>query len=931
MILYSLALVASAHYAIADIQTDKEWAQKLQRVPRIELITPKAVAPGGAITIEIGGLEGRSEGPPPFLSAESVNVSIGGVSAYVLQTSASRHGQALITVGLPTLDDGVRNPTIYVSILGNLLRYDGDFRVLSMTERISIAVVQYAPLVLLAFVIALSPLALRNYLRKYRLRLDEKSASSESSPPPTNVMPQVVEKTPPPELIQAIANGECVAIVGPGMSAMSGLSPWSASLESLIAGMTNRDEADLLRRLLRERKLDLVIDSLRATHPRELISRHVQAFIAGERPRNVDAYSSLLELPLSGIVSMNLDDLVERVAARNKSGPDKYVPRDADACLTAMSRQEPFYFRLRGNLGSTENLVLSQQDLLDAVSRNDALRELLKRLYYSRSLLFLGVYLRDVQSLFQSFDRTAPPTRRHFALAEVDEVTWTAFARSLEKQFEVDVLPYSPDNRKAAISGFLEQVQSELKTSASAYTPTNTRPARIEKVVLRNIGPFAECALEIDPTWTVLLGDNGVGKSTVLRAIAVALCGKASAISAGRLLKSGTSSGSIALYIGSRQYLTTLARKSDGSVAIETPSGIPLEREGVLAMGFSALRTIGWTRTRSSEAIRQRPTANDLLPLTSEEPDSRLDGVKQWLVRLDHLRITDGVSAADRARYGALYERVFEVLGKLATGVEIEPGHVNPNTGEITIRTKDGPIPIESLSQGTLSLVGWAGTLMQRLYETAPRDVEPLKSGAIVLVDEIDAHMHPAWQQTLVRSLSEIFEHAQFLATSHSPLVVGGLETRQVYRFERDRSGVVQVGQPEYSLKGLGVAGLLTSGLFGLASHLDPETSEALERKRQLTAKKLQGRINKGEIDELVKLDAQVSQVDFTQSTRDPMYKEFVAALSRAESTVANKIDRKAVLNSDEREQRARLADQIVRELKAEKDDEASNSAGRPA
>jgi len=352
-------------------------------------------------------------------------------------------------------------------------------------------------------------------------------------------------------------------------------------------------------------------------------------------------------------------------------------------------------------------------------------------------------------------------------------------------------------------------------------------------------------------------------------------------------------------------------------VDIESPSGIPIDRIDLLAVGFSALRTLGAPGGDSSKAARPaRPTPADLEALTGTRVDTRIAAVKQWIIRLDHLRSSESVAQAERQRYEALYARVFQMFAKVAAGVTLEPGDIDPKTEEITVTTRDGRIPLEALSQGTLSLIAWVGSLMQRLFETASATVDPMTSPAIVLVDEIDAHMHPAWQQMLINRLSDIFPNVQFLATSHSPLLVGSLEPSQVYRFERNAKGAVEVSTPSYRLKGLGAAGLLTSGLFGLASQLDVETAADLDRKRQLTSKVLNRTITAAEHDELQNLQARLDTVDFTTVVRDPLYNEFVRAMVDTGSAQRAAVP-PAIPTPAERKQTAELAQEIAREIRA--------------
>jgi predicted ATP-binding protein involved in virulence len=148
----------------------------------------------------------------------------------------------------------------------------------------------------------------------------------------------------------------------------------------------------------------------------------------------------------------------------------------------------------------------------------------------------------------------------------------------------------------------------------------------------------------------------------------------------------------------------------------------------------------------------------------------------------------------------------------------------------VTVVTDDGPLPIEAISQGMTSLIGWVGILLQRLYEVYEDSDDPAQSYALVLIDEIDAHLHPAWQRTLVKKLSGVFPNVQFIATTHSPLIVAGMPVSQIIRLERDIDGQVErvaVGQEQT----MGRADQILRGdLFGLETTLGTATEDKKKR-----------------------------------------------------------------------------------------------------
>jgi predicted ATP-binding protein involved in virulence len=122
---------------------------------------------------------------------------------------------------------------------------------------------------------------------------------------------------------------------------------------------------------------------------------------------------------------------------------------------------------------------------------------------------------------------------------------------------------------------------------------------------------------------------------------------------------------------------------------------------------------------------------------------------------------------------------------------------------------------------------------------------------ALVLVDEIDAHMHPAWQQVLVKRLGQLFPRVQFIATTHSPLIVSNIEPAAVYHFRREVGGLIRFEQPKVAVQGLRADQILTSPLFGLASTRDSDTHAQLVRYTKLMASDT---LSQSEQEELEKL-----------------------------------------------------------------------------
>ena len=100
----------------------------------------------------------------------------------------------------------------------------------------------------------------------------------------------------------------------------------------------------------------------------------------------------------------------------------------------------------------------------------------------------------------------------------------------------------------------------------------------------------------------------------------------------------------------------------------------------------------------------------------------------------------------------------------------------------------------------------------------------------VVMVDEIDLHIHPAWQRTIIPVLSKALRNIQFIFTTHSPLVVGTLERSNLYFVTQGRGGLPRIGRPDEETLGLSADQILTSEVFGLDSTRDPEFRKEMDK-----------------------------------------------------------------------------------------------------
>jgi AAA domain, putative AbiEii toxin, Type IV TA system/AAA domain/Trypsin-like peptidase domain len=653
--------------------------------------------------------------------------------------------------------------------------------------------------------------------------------------------PAAVHEPLPVTLRDTLASGNVLLVAGPEIPAARGELGRRSLLRWLVERTDNAAISSATRRQilasLDAGKLDLVARAMRG-RPGDLERRIAEAYQA---PPAAEAYYKLAQIPFTGVINMSWDgwlldafDIKSPVVIRGGS----------DNVLDAARTQE-FAFTWFAGDPKLEQVAISSGELRSRLFANEMLSRFLTGCVQSSSLLFVGVRAADVADFFDALSAwgvgmspAITTGQRRFAVCEIDEL-WDLNRALLRDEVGVELIGYNP-----ADAGALATVIAELLDLSRPDTVRDSISGRprgqvLSRVSLTNIGAFERLDLELGESWNVLLGVNGCGKTTLLRAVALGLCGDHTyALEAGEgLLRAGCDQGLIELQVGKLRFRTELQRMPD-LVRVRTSSLSPVEQGSWAVLGFPALRGMSLTAPSGiSYPQAGEPKVEDLLPLLRNQVDTRLDDIKQWIINIEARSRHRG---DERARH--MLDRFFAVLSELTPGITLEFESVDQASWEVWVRTDDGVVSIDRLSQGMNSIVAWVGTLLQRMYDIYPASDEPAAEPAFVLIDELDAHLHPMWQRLLPSLTRHRFPRVQFLATSHSPLVAGSLQQGELFVAERvPQMGadgtehlVATVSQTDVEPEGLRADQILTSPLFGLMTSRSPEFGATVGRYGQL-------------------------------------------------------------------------------------------------
>ena len=380
------------------------------------------------------------------------------------------------------------------------------------------------------------------------------------------------------------------------------------------------------------------------------------------------------------------------------------------------------------------------------------------------------------------------------------------------------------------------------------------------------------------PQWTLLLGDNGVGKTTLLQCLAwmrpvpapkkqksspdiqPALAAEENKVLNSLLRVGESANASIEAVLSSDQKLN----KPDSADAKEIKTSIQMEGSNQKLRDFKSygnhpekstlpfhnmpIFIYGADRRMGKANMEKRELLDPLASLFSGSTE--LYDAEELLLNLDYRSMKEVKSSDTSTKKRTAKPRLEKVKSMLArilpdighaSDIEIlGPKGLGVATDHSGVKfcTPYGSIALSALSLGYQTTVAWVLDLAIRLYQHYPNCLNPLNEPAIVMIDEIDLHLHPLWQRYIVEYLSDIFPQIQFIATAHSPLMVQTSKDKNMNLIVlRQVNGRVEIEKNPLPVEGWRVDQILTSPLFGVSSSRSPHIEDLIRVKRELASK----------------------------------------------------------------------------------------------
>ena len=339
---------------------------------------------------------------------------------------------------------------------------------------------------------------------------------------------------------------------------------------------------------------------------------------------------------------------------------------------------------------------------------------------------------------------------------------------------------------------------------------------------------------------TFLLGENGTGKSALLKAIALVTAGSSSL---GNLLglpddwiKNGKKFCEIAATLvtaqGEERQIKLRIEKGShlGNIISQNSESLELIDRAInhadrnyFVIAYGASRRLN----RDSQFVRSGgsdfSSPRSLNIQTLFNPDAVLVSLTGWAMDLDYTGKGSGIRTVKKALDAFLVDNVrFKTIDK--------------EKKQLVFSTPDGNVPLNQLSDGYQNVTAWVGDLMYRINDTFKDFKDPLKARGLLLIDEVDLHLHPKWQRQLHAFLLNKLPYFQVIATTHSPLTAQQADEGELYALRRNGKAIELTpfkGAPNKML----IHQILMSPVFGLETDESLKVEEAKTKVREISLK----------------------------------------------------------------------------------------------
>ncbi|MEY4927234.1 MAG: hypothetical protein RI894_1670 [Bacteroidota bacterium] len=382
----------------------------------------------------------------------------------------------------------------------------------------------------------------------------------------------------------------------------------------------------------------------------------------------------------------------------------------------------------------------------------------------------------------------------------------------------------------------------------------------IKQLNIQNIRAISdlEITFEQPAGWHVLIGDNGQGKTSVLRAVVLAMFADRAIdtfrTNSSKILKEGQSESKVTLNIENvlkdvLEFYYKIQLQPSHIIGLQTHANIINDvnrKENLMffSMSFGAVRRFFGKSDELNEMQKFDKYLAAHFPLFND--DVVFDSPVEWLKSLNYKKFVEKNESSSF---------ILKYLFDFINNSNLLPNKIkftNISSDTLHFTNEDNiTVTLHDLSSGYISVLCIVLTILMRMVETnAPEEVFanfknedytiPIKG--FILIDEIDAHLHPEWQNRIGKWFTQYFPNIQFIVTTHSPLICRACAKGSIWQL-KDGGATQVLGVAKERLVYGNILEATGTNLFGENMSVDEKTPELRNRLGELYEKSMMGLI----------------------------------------------------------------------------------------
>jgi len=324
---------------------------------------------------------------------------------------------------------------------------------------------------------------------------------------------------------------------------------------------------------------------------------------------------------------------------------------------------------------------------------------------------------------------------------------------------------------------------------------------KVEKLKIEDVGGIKFLELKLNSNMNLICGPNGIGKTTILETIS-------------HLFSNGRTN-ILKKKVNSEISKITINIDNDGRLenkTVQFDTFEPAKQTQIQGFHQYTSGVISFKTARIFNYQALQAVSKDVLKEQNQLWQEAIHGVnlneiKNWFVNRYLYSAHPGALSEEQINNFELAKKCFSILDPAFTFSKVDA-----STNEIMVNTPNGEIYYEYLSAGFKSIISILfGIIKEIEYRFIDPKINAQDFKGIVLIDEIELHLHPEWQSKIVNVLIQVFPTVQFIASTHSPHVIQAASPNQIIALVKEGDNVIQreLSSSQYGFQGWSIEEVL--------------------------------------------------------------------------------------------------------------------------